>query len=969
MKTGINTGILTNAYPLSTEQIKELEKLALEEQKAFAYLDENSQLCFALPGGVDGIKDLAWNNVYELQSEEGTFTKKVYIKTGLDTYTHTATLTKLSIDDAWQGDNSSDQPVIMKAAGLYETGTDTMTASWEDLITDGIMVVNNGEVGVGTKLPDELPEKNEHGFYFGVPYYDSYGWGYAFYEDGSFAECEQGYEPYYYPAGSATYSNNKIYISEWDCSLDVTNNGCAIADMAEGGYSFGLGEKHSVAGDLVLPNDNSIVIIPTNAFMAQDLLTNIIIPDSVTSIGVGAFYNCDSLISVVIGDSVTSIREGAFASCESLTSITIPDGVTSIGNHAFEGCTSLTSIEIPNSVTSIGKSAFCECSSLTEITLPFVGNAKEGASDTHFGYIFGANSYNDHINYIPTSLRTVNITAATSIEPYAFYDCSNLMSITIPSSVTYIGDSAFEGCYKLIEVVNKSRSITVVQQNDANGYIGYYAMDVYNANDTFTGTRISNNNGYIIYNSRYDGKYLMGYYGEETNLVIPSYVDKINDYAFYDCSDLTEVVIPDGVIQIGEYAFKRCEFTSITIPDSVIWIGRHAFEGCWNLQNITIGQNVSYIYDHAFAACTNLTSITIPDSVGPYINNGLFKNCGRLESIVIPTSITKVQPDAFLYCSNLKDVYYKGTEEQWNSIDINYTNYYLKNATIHYNYQPETPDQPVVMRAAGLYETGTDTMTASWDELLADGTVHVDNGVVYTNPVYLNDSYYAEHNDSSDALTGDLVLPNNGSITSIGDAYYTDEGFTGRHGFFLCKNLTSITIPDSVQTISADAFARCCGLTNITIPNSVTSIGSFAFEECSSLTSVTIPNSVTFTGHSTFSCCSSLTNVTIPNSVTSIGIEAFAGCSSLTEIVIPDSVTSIREGAFAGCSSLASVEIGGSVTSIEGYAFVECNILTDVYYNGTVSQWNSIDMGEGNECLTNATIHYKYQDNSDTNPV
>lgn len=99
--SGINIGILTNDYPLSAERIKELEKQVLENQKTFAYLDENSELCFSMPWGVDGINDLAWHNAYVLGTEENTLTKKQYKKTGLKTYSLYKILQKESIDDTW----------------------------------------------------------------------------------------------------------------------------------------------------------------------------------------------------------------------------------------------------------------------------------------------------------------------------------------------------------------------------------------------------------------------------------------------------------------------------------------------------------------------------------------------------------------------------------------------------------------------------------------------------------------------------------------------------------------------------------------------------------------------------------------------------------------------------------------------------------------------------------------------------
>ena len=142
-------------------------------------------------------------------------------------------------------------------------------------------------------------------------------------------------------------------------------------------------------------------------------LTNVILGDSITSIGSGAFSGCSGLTSITIPDSVTSIGESAFSGCSKLTSITIPDSVTSIGESAFSGCSGLTSITIGNSVTSIGVKAFWGCSGLTSIT---IGNS------------------------------------VTSIGTYAFWDCSGLTSITIGNSVTSIGDYAFNNCSGLTSI-------------------------------------------------------------------------------------------------------------------------------------------------------------------------------------------------------------------------------------------------------------------------------------------------------------------------------------------------------------------------------------------------------------------------------------------------------------------------------------------------------------------------------------
>ena len=222
----------------------------------------------------------------------------------------------------------------------------------------------------------------------------------------------------------------------------------------------------------------------------------------------------------------------------------------------------------------------------------------------------------------------------------------------------------------------------------------------------------------------------------------------------------------------------------------------------------------------------------------------------------------------------------------------------------------------------------------------------------------------------------------------------------GYNAFSYCTGLTSITIPNSVTSIGTYAFYGCSGLTSITIPNSVTSIGDWAFHGCSGLTSITIPNSVTSIGGLAFHNCTGLTSITIPDSVTSIGGWAFNGCTGLTSInvasgnnyyssnngvlfnkkktalirypegksqtsyTIPNSVTSIGNYAFWGCSGLTSITIPDSVTSIGGVAFDGCTGLKDVYYTGSKDEWEAISIGEYNDRLLNATIHYNGNDDS-----
>ncbi|WP_270565866.1 leucine-rich repeat protein [Clostridium beijerinckii] len=140
-----------------------------------------------------------------------------------------------------------------------------------------------------------------------------------------------------------------------------------------------------------------------------------------------------------------------------------------------------------------------------------------------------------------------------------------------------------------------------------------------------------------------------------------------------------------------------------------------------------------------------------------------------------------------------------------------------------------------------------------------------------------------------------------------------------------CSNLTSIVIPNSVTNIKADAFSGCSSLKSITIPSSVKTIESRAFAGCNGLTSLTIPNSVTSIGNEVFQQCSNLTSITISGSVKSMGCDVFGDCVNLKSVTISDGITSINQSQFQGCYNLTSVKIPNSVTSIGRDAFRFCN--------------------------------------------
>ena len=520
--------------------------------------------------------------------------------------------------------------------------------------------------------------------------------------------------------------------------------------------------------------------------------------------------------------------------------------------------------------------------------------------------------YKDARSYYIKSVVIEN--GVTSIGDRAFYGCANLTSVTIPSSVTSIGEYAFYDCLKLA-------SVTIPHRVTSIGNSAFYGCSLTSVTIPYGVAEIGER---TFYNCT-----------ALTSVTIPGSVTSIGEYAFYRCDALTSVTIPNSVTSIGSSAFYGCSsLTSVVIPDSVTSIGWNAFSGCDALTSVTISANVTSIKDSVFSDCKSLKSVTIPRGVTA-IGERAFYHCEALVSVTIPDTVTEIGCEAFSGCSSLRSAKIpngvtKIARSTFNSCAK------LASVTI--------PDTVTSIEDYAFYKCSVLPSVTIPSSVTSIGEYAFYNCSLLTSATISNGvTSIGRYAFSGCKTLASVTIP--GSAASI-----SQSAFEG------CERLTSATILNGVTAIGERMFYNCTRLASVTIPGSVTSIGSSAFSGCYALTSVTIPSSVESIGGGAFSSCSSLTSVTLPTSVTRISAGMFYNCWALSNVTIPNGVTSIGDSAFGNCTDLSSVTIPDSVTTIGRDAFYYCS-LTDVYYDGTAEDWAKIFIGDGNEPLTNATLH------------
>lgn len=766
----------------------------------------------------------------------------------------------------------------------------------------------------------------------------------------------------------------------------------------------------------------------------------------------GHFYAvCNGFIDV--GDvDVTDAGDGTLAIaqyCGNDKEFVIPseiDGipVTKINGYAFEGCKSLTSVTIPDTVTAIYDEAFLNCPMLKEVTIP--ASVKE-ISNYAFGYL--RSGYDDNYNAIYTKvdgfkinytknseghyyaadngftdegcLKTYitdmgemdtigisgfagsNVTSfvipeeidgqkVVAIDSEAFIHSPMLKEVTVPSSVTYIGEHALGYTYSAIkESYEKTEGFTINFEKNSEAH-RYAAVNGFTDEEYLvTGEYYYGDEEYVTINK---------YYGGKENVVIPKEIGGkkvigIESEAFLDNKNIKSVIIPDGVQFIYSQAFFGCtSLDEVTIPESVISIGEKAFgyyenddyetvkkdgfvinyaknsaghlyaarngfsdESCMLIESdefgkylrgyagndasVVIPDGVTYIDNESFKDCDKLTKVTIPSSVD-YIGYNAFDGCASLETVIIPDGVTTIGDEAFFGCTSLKNV----------TIPNNVTSI----GAYAFGYY-EQDDNPEYMKVDGFkidYVKGSEAHYYAYVNGFTDeGGLFVsywtDEGVVIRK--------YAG-NDTSYTIPS---VVDGKKVVGISDAAFKD-----------CTTLKSVVIPEGVTGIMSEAFKGCTSLNKVVLPSTLDNVDNGAFANCPSLKEVTVPSGVSYIGDNAFGYCWDSENFEykanddftlkyVPNSIAhyyarsngfvtgdAFGIierdddayiKYYSGDSKT--VTIPSTfngkpVSYIAEYAFDGCENIKNVTFSDNLFQINSYAFCNCSSLKEITIPATV---------------------------------
>lgn len=758
----------------------------------------------------------------------------------------------------------------------------------------------------------------------------------------------------------------------------------------------------------------SVTGIDDYAFYHNQNLTSIALPGSLTSIGDAAFYGCTSLekvfnastLKLTAGGSdngyiayyANKVYTGEYSEDENFVYVTsegvryvadyigtrahvlVPEGCN-IDEYAFYNRLDITSITLPGSLSNIGKLAFFGCKNLFKVFNASslyinTGNTTHGyvayyakkvysgdfSEDEDFVYITsGDTKY--AADYIGTS-KDVVVPEGCEIAEHAFYNRSDITSITLPSSLKEIGLLAFYGCSGLTDIT-LPQSLTTI------------------------------------------GPAAFAYCTALVHVSLPGDLANIDDETFAFCFGLSSITLPSCLISIGTNAFKDCRNLTKIVNNSPLQITagsstngyvayyakkvytggfsedenfiyqtrdgvKYAVEYIGSSKNVIVPANCE-IDDYAFHNRPDLLTVDISSKVTS-IGQQAFVGT-RLKSLIIGSGVTTIAKDAFdTYSRPVKTIWLTNTPP---------SNYQTAAGSINYasntNYSSLTGIIKVYKYLSSMFTVGgvkyamnNTTECDAIDCVYNEEAAHISIGATVTyrnrqmnvkevNPYACYGNQFIEEMDVCNqgnigkyAFSGCTTLPavtvsNQGYVgdyafegcTALRSAMLDNDGYVGESAFVECTNLAEIAF-NNAGYIGKSCCYGCTGLKAALINNSGY-VADYAFSECTALKTATLGDEVTELRQYAFSKCSSLEGISIPDGVVQIETHCFSDCSTLGYVHIGSGITTLNQYTFSGCNSLPEIIIPSTLNSIKDYVFKGCTHLADVI------------LSDGDNTLTMAT--------------